>query len=234
MKKITLISALLLSLLVPGGALATPITFYGSGTAGNGRPMNAEATIEFLSLTEMTIVLKNTAGVGQLSGTSSVLTGFSFTFSTAPSSIQLETGVTVAGTPAVLNCTSGNCIDGGAVPLSGGWNLSGTLGTPVLMAGSGWHPYGIVNTNIEVEDGIPNAEHNPYLNGPVTFTLDLVGLTSYPDVTSALFYFGTVPDMTPGSTGVAIPEPNTILLLGFTLIGLAGFVAYGRKRLIKN
>ncbi len=205
-----------------GSASATPTIFTASGTAGDGRPDNAEATINFLSLTQMTIMLENTAGVGELGGISSVLDGFSFTFPTAPTSVTLENAVTIGGSPQEFDCTSGTCVSTSVGGGLYGWGMTVSLTTPLLTAGNGsYKPYGIVNDNIQTTDGIPNAQHNPYLNGPVTFTLDLTGLSSIPNITAASFYFGTVPDVQTG-TPQPVPEPATMLLLGSGLFGLLG------------
>jgi hypothetical protein len=217
-----------LILLATSPVFALPIIFTASGTAGDGRPDNAKATIEFLSLTKMTITLENTAGPGQLGGISSVLDGFKFTFSTAPATINLENAVTIGGIPQILNCTTGSCVSGSGIISPYGWTVTGTLASPLLAAGNAsYKPYGIVNNNIQTTDGIPNAQHNPYLNGPVTFTLDLTGFTAIPDITSASFYFGTEPDIQTGVKQTLVPEPGTMLLLGLGFLGL-GITA--RKR----
>lgn len=201
------------------------ILFTFSGTAGDGRPMNG--TAEFTTTaTTLTIVLTNTAGAGQLGGISSVLDGVGFTFSTAPTSLTL-TGVT--STNGTYNCTSGSCI-ATAGPTSDNttfysWGTSaGTLASPILAAGDGsYKPYGIVNSNITTTDGIPNSQHNDYLNGPVTFIFSVTGWTDPASITSATGYFGTVPDSTEGTPfepNTEIPEPATVVLLASGLLPL--------------
>jgi hypothetical protein len=229
-KRLVLFLGLMVIMVISTMANATPIVFTASGTAASdGRNENAMATFDFNSPTQMTIILKNTAGVDQLGGISSVLDGLKFTFSSAPTVITLDS-VTAAGNPEMYSCSGSNCSEtsGGSSPY--GWTIAGTS-NPFLAAGGGsYKPYGIVNDNITATDGITNSQHNPYLNGPVTFTFTLTGLTSVPNIVAADFYFGTEPDIQHGeiqTTSTPTPEPATLLLMGLG----SGVMGAGIKRL---
>lgn len=101
-----------------------------------------------------------------------------------------------------------------------GWTYKPATGE--LEAGNGsLKPNGIVNSNIQTTDGIPNAQHNPYLNGPVTFHVGLEGLSAAPAVQRVTFEFGTEPDSVvaypdgpPIPPASAVPEPGTLMLVG--------------------
>jgi hypothetical protein len=204
---------------------AQAITFTASGTAGDGRPDNGQVDFSFnATYTDLLVTLTNTAGAGQLGGISSVLDGVKFTLSgVALSALSLNTAYAAASFDpnGTVNCTGASCVTN-AAPVSvttSGWTYATT---GLLSAGNGsFKPYGIVNTNLAHTDGIPNAQHNPYLEGPVTFDFSITNPSNAAiSVTSANLYFGTVPDI---HAGVAtVPEAGTwaMMMAGLGLVGL--------------
>ena len=217
---------LAIMLAASAGRAQAEYTWTAQGTASDGRPDNGLVTFNFTSPTSLSVTLQNTAGPSQLGGISSVLDGVTFNLSGAPSGVTL-TGAQAVGTVTatnglVFNNPSGGITQTGSSPF--GWSLQIQGGTLQLFAGGdSFKPYGIVNNNITATDGLDNAQHNPYLNGPVTFNLSLTGLSGTPEVTSANLYFGTRPDIQAGSP---VPLPSALLLLG---PGLAGLTVVRRR-----
>ncbi len=209
---------------------AQAITFTASGTAGDGRPENGQVSFSFNgTYTDLLVTLTNTAGVGQLGGISSVLDGVKFTLSgVSLTALTLNTGFTAAtfDPNGTVNCTSAPCVTS-ATPVSvttSGWGYA-TSG--LLSAGNGsFKPYGIVNSNLVRTDGIPNGQHNPYLEGPVTFDFSISNASHTAiNVTSASLYFGTAPDI---QTAAPIPEADTYAMM-LAGLGLVGFAVARRK-----
>ncbi len=83
-----------------------------------------------------------------------------------------------------------------------------------IIGGTGLGAY--TNANGSISN---NGPHNPFLVGPVTFVLDITGVTPDSTFSDIFIQFGTT--ATPPTQA---PEPSTMALLGSGLIGLGGLV----------
>jgi len=92
-----------------------------------------------------------------------------------------------------------------------------------IIGGTGSGAYANANGSIAA-----NGPHNPFLVGPVTFTLVVPGVTVDSTFSNVVIQFGT--EATPPQTQ-QVPEPASMLLLGSGLVGAAaGF----RRRFAKK
>jgi hypothetical protein len=193
-------------------AWADIFTFSTSGTTSGGS-VSGSATFD-ISSSAMTITLANT---GPIASIAQVLDGLAFTLSGPVTGLAL-TSVSANGFETCIG--SGNsttCGAGGTGTSPYGWTISG-LNPYLLSAGDGsFKPYGIVNTGITGADGLGDLPHNPYLIGPVVYNFTFS--TAPTDVDAATFYWGTIPETTPGVPNV--PDGGvTLMLLGGALVGL--------------
>lgn len=219
------LALLSVSVIVAAGTAAGGSFVFTSG-AVMGPDNNVSAEADFtVSTNTMTIVLKNLTS--DIKFTTDELTGFKFT------SAGLSTTLTSVSDPnGTIDCSTGTCVSGTpSDPEPYGWEVSGT-GTNVLEA-QGLHPYAIVNgANMDTSQcgggdngNICNAQHNPFLNGPVTFTLGFTG--SAPTSFSGIeFMFGTGPFLADGNLSPA-PEPR---YYGLVLLGALGASLLARRR----
>ena len=207
----------------------------------------ATATFDFSAPGAFTLTLDN---IGNLNGIASVLDGFNFN-QTGLTSLTL-TGI--SSSDGLVTCTStsahsGYCTDSnpGAQPLSD-WSVSTAGGAVSMSAGNGLHPYGIVNDSADTwvhhhgqQGGLTNAQHNPYLEGPVTFTFGVGPDSMLPTVTDFQFLFGTQPDRIdgvctsdnqcspPSVPPVETPEPGALAMFAAGLLGCALFLNRRRR-----
>lgn len=222
------------AVLAPGSASAATIVFTtGPGdTDSAGEPVSASAAFTTGTNT-VTIDLRNLI-VNQKSIGQNVSDLF-FTLSNT----SLQSGTTTSGTAISRNVASdGSFTDGGTV--DAGWALTFNSTTGFHLNGLAGATFTPAHTLIGLPDPVTNTydnannsitgngPHNPFLAPPVTFVLNIAGVTSATSITSATFSFGT----TAGDNVRGVPEPTT------TALGLSGFITVGlatlRRRLRRS
>jgi len=221
MKKFLVVMAAML-MLMSTVAMADTFTFTTAAGAkeSGGNNVSATATVTTNDNGTITVVLNNL--IVNPTTVAQNISDFAFTLSTGQTtgSISSSSGATRSV------ADSGTYTTGG--PVSTGWGggaglhftalgFSGPAFTILGQPGAG-NLYSAAGGSIA-----GNGPHNPFLYGPVTFTLAVAGVTHLSQVTSFTFSFGTTAgNDVPG--GGQTPEPASMFLLGTGLVGIGGAI----------
>ena len=221
--------AISVALACGSAALASTITFIGSGASTGGNLENSSA-IFVTGAGTISVTLNNL-----LSNPTDVAQNLSDLFFTLSNGATTGTLTSSSGTELTVN--SGGTFSVGA-SVATGWTLSASggslllnvLGTPVgpahTIIGTSSNGTYSGGTYSNAKGSIAgNGPHNPFLESGTTFTLSVPGVTAATTITAATFSFGTAAGNTLVGTASTVPEPITMVLVG------AGLLAMGTLRM---
>jgi len=230
---------------------ATIIFTTPTGSTAGGNAVSAEADFVF-SAGQVVITLKNLQSgmvtIGQ------VLSDLDFVLSNGGTKLVLDATTTMSASAPLgtTTCTTSGCVNDSTVITDLGWGF-GTLnggnticdvcGTGAVLSintGASVPPEKtIIGPNPTTQDGLVNAQHQPFINQQAVFTLKNSAILSSTTVTSATFSFNTSPDITVdgcsstnpncGTTTQSTPEPVGTFLMGSGLLALAFMGRFGSK-----
>jgi hypothetical protein len=215
-----------------GAAQATPMSFSGSGTDGDGA-ISAATTITPGTGT-LTVFLQSLEANPTAAGQEVSDISFTLSNSTTSQTLATQSGNTITINSDGTYSNAGTAVDH--------WALTTTSGTGVgLTTLSGMKPNDLIigppnSSNMYTGSGIASiVQHNPSVdqNG-ATFTLTTPGVLDTTTISDVFISFGTSGDegsvtaspCTPGTPGCVsgppftVPEPTTMALLGTALAGL--------------
>jgi hypothetical protein len=218
-----------------------------SGTGSDGA-LDAQATFT-ISDGQIQVTITNLLSAASIRSIGQSVSDLSFTISNAPGT---NTSNTAAGQLANVDKNGNVTLEPGTpgrwvgletekigknkLKVLGGFNITGD--TITLEAIGGNQPNELI-LPADIGGKYASAKgggfdsHNFSTDGPATFTLDLMGVTSSTTITAVTFSFGTSPDTFltgmevpmggggQGGGGNTVPVPPSAVLLGF------GFLAFG-------
>ncbi|MGC9196589.1 MAG: PEP-CTERM sorting domain-containing protein [Syntrophobacteraceae bacterium] len=231
MKLIAILTAALL-LVSAQISLANTLTFVTPAGSfdSNGEPVSAQATVttgKGIVTVDLSNLITNQKDVGQavsdfsvnLSGSGLKLTSIT----SSANSITVSSHGSVTDNGTVTDFLSSSHYQLGGNTLSIDWLGAGQPKYTVLGPVSANGKYDNANRSIA-----GNGPHNPFLNGDVTFTFDISGVTSNTNLSGAVFSFGTQSGDNIKAAD-PVPEPSSLLLLGSVVLGYALIFRRGKR-----
>ena len=220
--------AIVAALACSSAALASTITYIGSGTSTGGDTENASALV----LTGATITVTLNDLLSNPHNVAQNISDLFFTLSNGATS-----GTLSSSSGSELTVHSDDTFTVGS-SVSTGWTLTSMGGSLLLeVLGTAEAPAHTIigassngsfsgGTYSNANNSITgNGPHNPFLESGATFTLSVPGVTANTTITAASFSFGTEAGDTLVGTPAAVPEPLTMFLVG------AGMLAAGMLRI---
>ena len=192
----------------------------GSGSDG---ALDAEANFT-ISTGQIQVTITNLLNPATIISVGQAVSDLSFTLSNAPGTLGTTTAV-----GQLVNVNNHLVTDASGTPdrwlssSNGGFAITGD--TILLEAIGGDQPTELIWPSDDAgkyPDANPGSKsHNPYVDGPATFTLDLSGVTSSTTISGVQFSFGTGPDtVLAGRDPTPVPEPASLVLLATGLTAL--------------
>jgi hypothetical protein len=203
------ILAVILVLPMSGLVSADTITYFTPpGAMVGGLPVNAAATFTTSAGTVAVTLWNNEADP---TGVIQNLSDLRFTLATGE-----MTGTLTSSSGLERTVHSGGTYTDGLL-VATGWQLETNplrlhvLGTPTAPAHTVLGLPGVGDLYNNANPSIAgNGPHNPFLTGPISFTMSIPGVTDLSTISSAVFSFGT----SEGNDVPGIPEPATAALVG--------------------
>ena len=203
-----------------------------SGTGDNALSGQADFTI---SAGQIVVKVTNLLDPTTIRSVGQSVSDVIFTISNSPGTNGTNTAagslVNISGSDGSVTSVSGTP-NHWINPSPGSFNISGnTITLEAIGNNGGGHdnndqlvfPTDSGGKYANVNNGIDS--HNPYVDGPATFTLPLSGVTTSTMITSVNISFGTGPD----TTLTAHPVPAPLIGHGLLVLAAVGGVLFGGK-----